>query len=220
MIRTFEAMPLILDKHTPEQSRIGVWHVDEPEGYFTDRLQLSESELKTLSILSPVKRHEWLASRCVLDQIIDHSERIETGTLPSGKPILIGRKEEISLSHSDAFVAAMVGMTDVGIDIQRCKEKILQVEHKFANDEESARIDRSQVILHLHILWGAKEALYKIYARKQLNFRRHLFVDLPGNVSENGHFIGEIRVGEEQIRCALYYHILQNYVLVYGQKTS
>lgn len=213
-------MPLVLDISTAEQTRIGIWRVEEPIPFFLNGLDLSQAEHILLSALNPVKQLEWLASRYVLDHITDHTERLETATLTTGKPYLVGRPEEISLSHSEAYVAAMIGQTDVGVDIQRCKEKILGLEHKFANPEESARIDRSRAMQYLHVLWSAKEALYKIYAQKRLNFRTHLFVDLPSRLVESGTFGGSIRVADTEIRCNLNYRMIDNYVLVYGHKIS
>ncbi|HLF63434.1 MAG TPA: 4'-phosphopantetheinyl transferase superfamily protein [Saprospiraceae bacterium] len=211
-------MSLVLDITTPEEARLGVWRIEEDSSFFSERLLLSDTEQSSLSILNSSKRLEWLASRFVLDQITNHSERIETSTRPSGKPYLIGRKEHISLSHSDAYVAAMIGDSDVGIDIQRCKDKIVRLEHKFANTMESACIDRSQAVLHLHILWSAKEALYKIYARKQLNFISHIFIDLPKLIQERGRFSGVVHAPDKELLCILDYLIIENYVLVYAQR--
>lgn len=211
-------MPLVLDVQSPENARVGVWRISEPAAYFAERLSLSKTETAHIANLNGVKTLDWLASRFVLDQIIDHSSRIETSALSSGKPYLIGRDEHISLSHSDDYVAAMIGLTDVGVDIQRCKEKIVTVEHKFARPEESARVDRTNEIKHLHVLWSAKEALYKIYARKKLSFITNLYVQLPTHLEPQGRFEGLIRTSQEELHCALHYLILENYVLVYGQK--
>lgn len=209
---------MVLDIMTPEKARVGVWRVEEDQDFFLNNLTLSPTETGTLESLPPVKKHEWLASRYLLDCLVDHHTRIETGTRRTGKPYLVGRQEEISFSHSDACVAVMVGETDLGIDIQRCKEKIARVEHKFANAAESARIDRSDALLHLHVLWGAKEALYKVHAKKQLSFLSNIFVDLPEDIGDRGRFSGQINIRNTVTVCVLYYVIIDNYVLVYGQK--
>ena len=212
-------MPLVLDITTSEQTRVGVWRIEENDVFFSDTINLSAAEKTVLNNLRDRNKLEWLASRFLLDRLLDHDTRIETGMLPSGKPYLIGRGEEISLSHSDSYVAAMVGTTDVGVDIQKCKDKILRVEHKFANAIESACIDRSQATLHLHVLWGAKEVMYKIYAKKQLSFISHIFVDVPPQVGEKGRFTGFVRTGDVRIDCIMDYLIIDNYVLVYGHKS-
>ncbi len=211
-------MPLILDETVLDHARYGVWRIDEASDFFAGRMTLSDAEQALVAKLRTPQQREWLASRFVLDQICDHRTRIETASLPTGKPYLIGRPEEISLSHSGAYVAAMVGIRDVGIDIQLCKDKITRLEHKFARPEESERIDRTQAVLHLHLLWGAKETLYKIYAKKQLHFLRHLHVDLPVHLAETGSLSGVIYADGQTIRCVMEYRILNNYVLVYGEK--
>lgn len=212
-------MPLILDLHTPgEHTRVAVWHITEPAAYFTERLTLSGSESRVLSSLRGMRSLEWLASRYTLDMMIDHHTRIETSTTREGKPYLIGRSEEISLSHSDMYVAAMTGAHPVGVDIQKCRQKIIALEHKFAREEESARIDRTQPVQHLHLLWGAKEALYKIYAKGGVRFREHLIVDLPRQLENSGTSAGEIRHRDQVICCTLHYRFINDYVLVYGSQ--
>ena len=211
-------MPLTLDITTSEGSRLGVWRIDETAAFFSSHMVLSEKEQSLVAKLHERNKRQWLASRYLLDKIVDHTERIETSTLPTGKPILLGREDHISLTHSEDCVAAMIGNSDVGIDIQRCKEKILHIEHKFANAHESACIDRANALMHLHILWCAKEVLYKIYSKKKLSFSTHLFVDLPKYVDNAGRFSGSVRTSQEIIECSLNYIILENYVLVYGQK--
>ena len=213
-------MPVFLDEQVFTNARLGVWQVDEPVEYFLQRLPLTEDESTLISGMREPNRLEWLASRYLLDHICGHPERIDTVTDTHGKPHLVGRPEEISLSHSGTYVAAMLGIRDVGVDIQLCKDKILRLEHKFARPEESERIDRDHALIHLHVLWGAKETLYKIYARKQLHFIRHLHVDLPEHLSDRGAFSGNITISGETIDCILEYHIFKPYVLVYGQSIA
>jgi len=208
---------MIMQEHVFDQAEIGVWRIDESLEYFASRVSLTQAEHDVTRDMSPKRLKEWMASRYLLKCLIGAEEPLKTAMLPGGKPFLIGRSEEISLSHSGDYVAAMTSRTDVGVDIQICKEKIIQLEHKFARPEESAQIDRKNAVMHLHLLWGAKEALYKIYAKKSLNFITHLHVDLPGVLDATGTFAGVIDTDDAQIRCNLRYHIMQNYILVYGQ---
>lgn len=216
----FYAMPRILHKEVFGTAKLGAWKITEPSAFFSGYLHLTPNERTKLEGLPPVRQREWLASRYLLKSLIGMDEEMEIANHPTGKPYLLDRNEEISLSHSADCVAVMVGDTDVGVDIQICKEKILRLEHKFAHPEESACIDRSHALEHLHILWGAKETLYKIYARKQLHFITHLFVSLPKTLDTEGYFRGVIRISGEEIVCDLGYHILENYVLVYGRKNA
>lgn len=214
----FCGMPQILQRDVFEGSKLGVWKITEPPEFFTTQLNLTPNEQATVDRLPPLRQREWLASRNLLKVLIGLDESLEIASHPTGKPYLIGRTDEISLSHSADCVAVMLGQAMVGVDIQICKEKIVTLEHKFARPEEQACIDRRDVVRHLHLLWGAKEALYKIYARKQLHFLTHLHVDLPAAVQTSGHFSGEIRIAEQTLPCTLRYEILEDYVLVYGQR--
>lgn len=214
----FYAMPLLLIRDVLDDARLGVWQITEPHAYFLDRLSLTNNEQAALDRLPSPRQREWLASRYLLKVLIGVGEQLEIDNHPTGKPYLIGRAEEISLSHSVDRVAVVVGTGDVGVDIQICKDKIVALEHKFARPEESGCIDRHQTVRHLHLLWGAKETLYKIYAQKQLHFVTHLHVDLPEHVDGSGHFTGHIRIEGSQIPCTLEYLMLDEYVLVYGKR--
>ena len=212
-------MPITIQENVFEGAQLGVWEICEEPAYFLDRVTLTPLEQDVVNGLSAVRLREWLASRYLLKVLLNAPEPLETDSLPTGKPFLVGRSEEISLSHSGDYVAVMVGQGNVGVDIQKCKEKISKLEHKFARPEESAGIDRSREVLHLHLLWGAKEALYKIYARKSLDFIANLHVDLPTAFDTQGTFTGQILVGTEIIPCLLRYRIFEPYVLVYGQES-
>jgi hypothetical protein len=213
-------MAIVIHEQVFGAYQLGVWEIEEPLQYFLDRVTLSDAEQLTTDGMRENRLLEWLATRYLLKFMIDPGAFLDMATLPTGKPYLAGRDEEISLSHSGVYAAVMMGPQDVGVDIQICKDKITHLEHKFARPEESACIDRTNAVQHLHLLWGAKEVLYKIYARKQLDFITQLFVELPNTIESTGNFLGRIVAGNDNITCRLEYHIINNYVLVYGHRSA
>jgi 4'-phosphopantetheinyl transferase EntD len=65
----------------------------------------------------------------------------------------------------------------VGIDIEMQREKILRIAHKFTPIEEYRTIANNDALIRkLTMVWGAKEALYKIYAEPGLSFLHHIDV--------------------------------------------
>jgi 4'-phosphopantetheinyl transferase EntD len=67
--------------------------------------------------------------------------------------------------------------SEVGIDIEMQREKILRIANKFTPLEEYKTIANTDALIRkLTIVWGAKESLFKIYAKQGLSFLHHVEV--------------------------------------------
>ena len=95
----------------------------------------------------------------------------------AGKPHL-NDGNKISITHSNQFTGIIVSSDrEVGIDIEKQREKILRIAHKFTPIEEYSTIANTDALIRkLTIVWGAKESLYKIYAEPGLSFLHHINV--------------------------------------------
>ena len=87
--------------------------------------------------------------------------------LPSGQPVLVDSQEHISISHSDGWFAVYIANDPVGVDIQVPRARIGQGKHYFLNEKER-HLDDLEL---LHLIWGAKEALYKKYGGEMNDLR-------------------------------------------------
>ena len=56
---------------------------------------------------------------------------------------------------------------------------------------ESDSLDEGTRLEHLHYYWGAKEALYKCYGRRRLDFKEHILIE-PFEYAENGKTTGTV----------------------------
>ncbi|MDG1804540.1 4'-phosphopantetheinyl transferase superfamily protein [Flavicella sp.] len=93
----------------------------------------------------------------------------------TGKPNLKDGKH-ISISHSFTYSTVIISDKCVGIDIEKNRDKIKRIAHKFVGSESSFLTDEN-LIEQLTVLWGAKESLYKIHPKGGLLFREHLPID-------------------------------------------
>jgi len=95
----------------------------------------------------------------------------------AGKPHLVDGKK-ISITHSGHFTGIIVSDSrEVGIDIERQRDKILRIAHKFTPVEEYKTIANSEALIRkLTIVWGAKESLYKICSDRGISFLHHIHV--------------------------------------------
>jgi 4'-phosphopantetheinyl transferase len=65
----------------------------------------------------------------------------------------------------------------VGIDIEKQRDKILRIAHKFTPIEEYYTLTNADARMRkLTIVWGAKESLYKLYSQEGLSFLKHIDV--------------------------------------------
>lgn len=95
----------------------------------------------------------------------------------NGKPHLKDGKH-ISITHSFHFSAIIVSDVEVGIDIEKQRNKILKIAHKFTPIEEYRTIANEDAMMRkLTIVWCAKESLYKSFAEKGVSFLEHIYVE-------------------------------------------
>ena len=211
-------MPLYYHKNIEsEPGEVGLWQIEEAEVFFLEQLRLSKKEEQYIAEIKGHRRLEWLASRLLLHKMTGRSKRSICIKDEHGKPFLVDSLYDISLSHSREFAAVIAAPKAVGIDIQKIVEKIESIAHKFMREEEMNSLVTETRLDHLHVYWGAKEALYKAYGRRQLDFKKHIFIDpFKYNVTK-GQCSGYIKKGEEHMVFQLYYErIEKDFILVYA----
>jgi phosphopantetheinyl transferase len=84
----------------------------------------------------------------------------------------------ISITHSYHFAAIIISHETVGIDMELQREKIQRIADKFT-DYECSYLDSSfteEYIKKLTVIWGAKEAIFKIRNEKGISFKDHINV--------------------------------------------
>ena len=128
----------------------------------------------------------------------------------TGKPGLENSNSAISISHSHDKLAIIINQNGLaGIDIELIRDKVKDIQHKFLNSNEKLMADNNTE--KLISMWATKEALYKVYGLKGVDFKEHLFVD---NLNET-EIIGRIEMSGINKRYKLAAEKIDNYKLVY-----
>ena len=209
-------MPLLFHKHIKPEGELGLWQIDEEESYFLERLHLFPKEVAALEKMKGHRRLEWLAGRWLLHQMSGREDRGACLKDEFGKPYLENSLYEISISHSRKLSAVMASPRLVGVDIQKLVGKIERIAYKFMRPVEIDSLSEKYRLEHLHVYWGAKEALYKVYGRKQLDFREHIFIEpFPFDLAI-GKCTGFVKKNGFHLDCELYYEQIDDYILVYA----
>lgn len=152
--------------------RVGVWRVTETFDALlvltpcAERLR-AEAEQR---FRTPVRRLEFAAVRALLYALEPAAGAVTYE--PSGRPLLVQSGLELSISHTQGYVAVMLSSTaPVGIDIERQSRRIERVRDRIVGAGEQA--DSVEAAL-LH--WSAKETAFKLMHCEGVDFLSHLQV--------------------------------------------
>jgi phosphopantetheinyl transferase len=81
------------------------------------------------------------------------------------------------MSHAGNQSAVMLSSKyNVGIDLEEMSDKIFAVAPRFLNQNEKNSIQTETARPHLYAYWCMKEALYKLYGKKGLDFSKNIFI--------------------------------------------
>ncbi|MEM9991441.1 MAG: 4'-phosphopantetheinyl transferase superfamily protein, partial [Bacteroidota bacterium] len=179
------------------------------------QLDLSTTEIAELDrIKSDQRQCQWLASRQLIHLLLGNKARIPLEKDTYGKPFLPNIPQHISISHSGQFAASLIAPVLCGIDIQKIGTQIKRIQHKFMSPEALLTLDQAYYLEHLHIYWGAKEAMYKAYGRKQLSFIPDMRLEPFSYDLAHGQTIGYVLKNGVKQQFDLHYEKLDDYMLV------
>ena len=175
--------------------------------------------LRVLESFSKGKRTlHWLATRVLLRYMLDTPDYIECLTDKNGKPYLVDFPQRISLTHSFDYAAVMMSdHSEVGIDLELIKPKILRIADKFMKPEEMeflGAMDEECRIRHLYACWCAKEAVYKLQGDRGVSFRENMTIE-PFSFQDQVVLTVILAVDGEQQPHYVHYERFLDYMLGY-----
>lgn len=179
-------MAIFFQQDVNEDTRLGVWKIEEPETFFLPKVPLHRA------ITHPHKRLQHLAGRYLLQHLFPDFPIPLIQIADTRKPFLEDEAYHFSISHCGDYAAAIVSKVNrVGVDIELITDKIARIEHKFVSEEEHPVVHRPwpvdgegpglncSPVDHIHklgLLWSSKEAVFKWYGWGEVDFRRHICV--------------------------------------------
>lgn len=211
----YHNMALFLKKNLDNKANIYVWKIEESEETLLGMCSVPTDELEEINMfLSPKSRREKLAVRALLDYIFP--EKVYLEHHDNGKPFLENKLNEISISHTDNYVAIITHPSlDVGIDIESLNRDFSAVEKKALSEEEIENLSERNRNAHLAIYWCAKEAVYKRMSLSGIDFSEQIIIE-DFNPRERGElealFIDEDGCKE---RFDLQYETFEDHVMVW-----
>jgi 4'-phosphopantetheinyl transferase len=158
-------------------TKVLIWKIEESLSELQEGIILSKNSSTRLnSMKSELHQKGFVSIRHLLKEVGYTDADLIYDEF--GKPHLKNGKF-ISITHSYTFTAIIVSDDlHVGIDIEKQREKILKIAHKFTPFEEYKTIANVDALISkLTIVWGAKESLYKIFGKKKLLFLHHIYIE-------------------------------------------
>ena len=213
-------MPIELKEDLMPGIRLAVWKITESEHFFDRRLRLSPQGLSEKEKIShPSKRLQFMASRLLMQELLseNHSKRVlKTGF---GKLVVPGSEVHISISHSGIYAAAAISDRNLGIDIQVPDARLLHLSKKFIGSAEAENLQKEKNLSPLdfyHLVWGAKESMFKAYEKGGLDFIGHLKVQ-PFEAKKTGDWgetTASLQKSEERKRYSIHFNRGRHFYLV------
>ena len=176
-------MPLYKIIEHNSSTRILIWNITESLEELRQEVELNEkNKLRLGGMKSEMHQRAFLSVRKLL--VAAGYTDFDLYYDEFGKPHLHKKNyhtefTEVSITHSHHFSAIILSNEPVGIDIEMQREKILKIAHKFVNDVELNRLQKTDTLEHikkLTVKWGAKEAIFKIKNEKGISFKDHINV--------------------------------------------
>jgi 4'-phosphopantetheinyl transferase EntD len=188
-------MPLHTITPLPGGPLLGLWHLTEPPADLWPLLANAPAYAPLLPARADGPRQaQWLAGRVLVQHLLAAAGQplAPLRNDETGRPFLVGTGPQpaVSLSHSGAWVAALLAApgTALGIDVEVVRDKAQRIARKFLNSAEQAAFAEYKLRHTLELdaetelyslLWSAKETLYKLAGRRGIIFRDNLLLDLP-----------------------------------------
>lgn len=211
-------MPLYKTINFNPSTQIFVWKITESFKELFEQVVLNDSnQIRLDGMKSEMHQRAFLSVRKLLQET-GHTD-LDLYYDEFGKPHLHGEKH-LSITHSHNYSAIIISDETVGIDIELQREKIIRIADKFCDSEfqflaPSLITEKTQeYIRKLTVIWGAKEAIFKIRNEKGISFKDHIKVNTfhlkNKEVTAQLHFdslIKDFKVHFEEI---------ENFTLVYA----
>ena len=204
-------MPLFKIINHNKNTTIFIWKIDESLAQLEKSVKLNDRSIKRIQgMRSESHKKGFLAVRKLLEtaQLTD----FDLYYTNDGKPHLKDGRI-ITISHSFDFSAIAISESEIGIDIEKNRDKIQRIASKFIGSENNFLCNEN-LTEQLTVIWGAKESLFKIYPDGGLLFIEHLPVE-KFKLHEKTTS-GQILKDTINKSYRIYFDIFDGYTLVYA----
>jgi len=205
-------MPLYKTITPNSQTVVKIWKITESFDDLMAPITLKPETLKrVLGMKSTLHQRGFLSVRHLLAEF--GYEDADLFYDENGKPHLKDGKQ-ISITHSFNFSAVIISDQHIGIDIEKQREKITVIAHKFI-EYEADYLDKTATnyINKLTTIWCVKESLYKLFATPGTSFKQ-CFLVIPFELHDE-ETIAWIDYKEQKLRYLVHFFEFEGFVCAF-----
>ncbi len=193
-----------------------MWHITETEESLLSLLANQAYHVEQLEARQhPKRRVEYLATRLLIQEMYPEASTQITYLL-NGRPVLPDGMGFISLSHTAGYAAAIVHPSQaVAIDIEQQGPKAARLSERFVREDERQYIAATQQEQVSTLVWSAKESLFKIAQKQDIDFKEHLHLHLQASLSKSGSMQASVHKDLCVRDYRVFYQLEPAYVLTY-----
>ena len=208
-------MPLYKTITLKNNTKVLIWKIEESlEELLKDIALTDHCKSRIGTMKSEIHQRGFLSVRQLLK--IAGYEVCDLYYDDYGKPHLKDGKH-ISITHSFIFAAIIISSDiEVGIDIEKQREKISIIAHKFIDYEYNYLTDSD--VRKLTVVWCVKESLYKVFATHGMSFLQHTKV-IPFELDEL-KTVGWIHYGSEVQKYDIDFLEFEGFTCAYALKVK
>ena len=189
-------MPLYKTIQIDEKTKILVWEITESYEQLRNEVELNEKHAIRLNgMKSELHQRGFLSVRKLLQEV-GYTD-FDLFYDEFGKPHLNPNNRhtepvEVSITHSYTFSAIILSDQNIGIDMEMQREKIIRIADKFVDCEfeflsrSLGKENKEDYIQRLTVIWGVKEAIFKIRNEQGISFKDHIKVNSFEMVDKTG----------------------------------
>lgn len=204
-------MPKVWQKYIKSGSISGLWRISENVSDLQSLYTLGEPEV----FAREDRARQWLASRILVQELLKefgYTDDFSLDKLPSGKPVLSVPGLHVSISHAGDYAAVALADSPIGIDVEKMGQRVQRIRQKFMNEGEVAQLQNEADTDWMHVVWSAKEALFKFHPEGNIDFREHLHL----KKIREGMLAAEIRKDGACIALQVPYEYLDSYIIAWA----
>jgi len=136
-------MPIYKTISSEGQTTIYIWKIEESFEELSEGLVLTDNSMRRLSgMKSELHQKGFLSVRRLLKHAGYEDSNLYYNDF--GRPFLNDDKH-ISITHSFEFAAVLISEQEAGVDIEKNREKIVNIQHRFVNTEVDSLSDEDLV---------------------------------------------------------------------------
>jgi phosphopantetheinyl transferase len=171
-------MPLHKVVYLSNNTKLYLWKITEELDFFLNEVRLKDaSKTRLENMKSESHQKGFLAVRMLLQHLdyTDFDLYYDALGKPHIKPQGCSIKDvHISISHSHEFSAIAISDENIGLDVEKLKEKTLKIAPRFMDISHLDNLSNEDKIKKATVIWGIKESIFKVKNEVGISFPDHI----------------------------------------------